>query len=207
MLSAGQPHYPNHFARTFFLATRDVIGRHGLNAVLMLSGLDQYLDILPSESLDRAFPYAHIAALNRGLEEMYGTRGGRGMAQRIGRAWPAQGLIDFGALAGIHDPAFQALPQATRCRIGLIALADVFTHFSDQISRFEDAGDHYHVIVDSCPMAFGRVSDKPVCAAMVGLLQEVAHRASGGAEYLVHETACQAVGAPACVFTVAKQPM
>jgi predicted hydrocarbon binding protein len=207
VFSASQPHYPQRFARTFFLATREVIGRHGLNAVLTLSGLDQYLDNLPSESLNRSFPYAHIAALNRGLEDMYGARGGRGMAQRIGRAWPAQGLIALGALAGIHDPAFQALPQAARCRIGLIALADVFTRFSDQTSRVEDDGDHYHFIVDASPMAFGRVSDKPVCAALAGLLQEVVHVASGGAEYPVQEIACQAVGAPACVFTVARQPM
>lgn len=207
MFSAGQPHYPNRFARSFFLATREVIGRHGLNAVLALAGLDQYLDNFPSDSLDRVFPYAHIAALNRGLEDMYGVRGGRGMAQRIGRAWPDQGLTTFGALAGIHDPAFQALPQAARCRIGLIALADVCTRFSDQTSRVEDAGDHYQFIVAACPMAFGRVSDRPVCAAMVGLLQEITHWASGGAEYPIQEIACQAVGAPACVFVVNKHPM
>ncbi len=35
MISVGQPHYPNRFARYFFLATREVIGRHGLNAVLI----------------------------------------------------------------------------------------------------------------------------------------------------------------------------
>ncbi len=206
MPSIGQPHYPNRFARSFFLATREVIGRHGLNAVLSLSSLDPYLEQLPPDTLDRTFDFADLAALNRGLEDLYGVRGGRGMAQRIGRAWLAQGMNSFGALAGVGDASFQALPQPRRCQIGLIALADVFTRFSDQPSRVEDHGDCYHFVVDASPMAYGRVSDRPVCAALVGLLQEVTHWATGGADYPIQETACQAVGAPSCVFTVARLP-
>jgi len=36
----------------------------------------------------------------RGLETVYGARGGRGIALRIGRATFSMGLKNFGALAG-----------------------------------------------------------------------------------------------------------
>jgi predicted hydrocarbon binding protein len=200
-------YYPNRIARLFFLAMEDVMGKGGLNALLSLAGLDAYIDQPPPNNLARQFDFAYIAALSQALEDMYGARGGRGMALRIGRACFARGLKNFGAMAGMTDPAFVSLPLETRTRLGLDALAAIFTNFSDQHSLVNDQGDYLIFTTESSPMAWGRTSDKPVCHALTGIVQESLRWASDGHEFHVQETACRAVGENACVFRVNKKPI
>lgn len=200
-------YYPNRMARYFFQAMEDVMGQSGLNVVLGLAGLDVYVGRLPGDNLAGEFDFAAMAAIQAALEEMYGARGGRGMALRIGRASFAQGMRSFGALAGMNDPAFRALPPEARCRLGLMALANVYSSFSDQQSSFEDDEHGYRFIVQTSPMAWGRTADKPVCHALVGSLQECMRWISNGDEYYVVETACHACGDDACVFTINKTPI
>lgn len=201
-------YYPNRMARFFFLAMEEVIGTHGLSAVATMAGLDAYADSLPPDTLAREFDFAYVAALSQALDDMYGVRGGRGMAERIGRTWLAKGMQRFGALAGIDDPAFRALALPDRCKLGLQALADVFTIFTDQHCHLEDDDEHvYRFVVTNSPMAWGRQADKPVCQVLVGLIAELMRWVSNGYVYAVQEVSCTAVGAPACVFTVSKKPM
>lgn len=200
-------YYPNRIARYFFLAMEDVMGQNGLNVVLSLAGLDVYLDRLPPDNLAGEFDFAAMSAIQEALEEMYGPRGGRGMALRIGRASFSQGMRTFGALAGMNDPAFRALPRDSRCRLGLMALANVYSSFSDQESSFAEDTQSYRFIVENSPMAWGRTADKPVCHALVGCLQECMRWISNGYEYYVSETACHACGNEMCEFVIHKVPM
>lgn len=197
---------PNRFARYFLKATSEIIGHHGLDAILSLAQIDAYHDDLPPDTLDRDFSFAHMAQLNQALEDMYGVRGGRGMAQRIGRAWLGHGLTSFGALGGIDDPAFRALDRTHRAHLSLLALADVFTRFSDQHCRIEERPETFHFVVQPCAIAHGRRSDHPVCAAMLGLLQETLRWSSNGYDFPLQESACQASGDPACIFIAGKTP-
>ncbi len=87
---------------SLFLAMDEVMGQHGLEEALDMA----HIDHLPPDDLAREFAFDRIAALNAALDEMYGARGGRGMALRAGRAWFAQGMKSFGALTGVGDPAF-----------------------------------------------------------------------------------------------------
>ena len=72
--------YPNKMARIFLLALEEVMGRNGLNALLNLIDLRQYIHELPPDNLQREFDFAHISNINTGLEDIYGPRGGRGLA-------------------------------------------------------------------------------------------------------------------------------
>src|SRR5215510_10090556 len=99
--------YPNKFARIFIEAMEEVMGKNGLNAVLNLAGLQHYVDNYPPDNLEKGFDFSEFTALNVALEDMYGPRGGRGLALRAGRATFAQGLRSFGALAGVGDLAFK----------------------------------------------------------------------------------------------------
>jgi predicted hydrocarbon binding protein len=200
-------YYPNRIARYFFEAMEDVMGQSGLNMVLSLAKQDIYIDHYPPDNLATQFDFASMAAIQVALEEIYGVRGGRGMALRIGRACFSQGMRSFGAMGGMTDPAFRALPRDERTKLGLQALADIFTKFSDQRSAFEEADKNYRFIVENSPMAWGRMADKPVCHALAGILQECLRWSSNGYEYIVHETACRACGAEACVFTINKTPV
>jgi len=84
-------YYPNKIARIYIEAMEDVMGVNGLNAVLNLAGLGQYAGNYPPDNLNKEFDFAEFTALNAGLEEMYGPRGGRGLAlrRRAARLWGA----------------------------------------------------------------------------------------------------------------------
>jgi len=197
-------YYPNRFARELLLAMEEVMGRHGLDAILGSAGLSQFIDELPVETLQRQFDFRAVSKINAALDDLYGLRGGRGMALRSGRAWFARGLINFGALRGIADPAFRALPLEDRSRVSLRALADIFSNFSDQTSRVEEDATVFRFIVEQSPFAYERQSDRPVCHPLVGLLQEHVRWASNGREYIVRETHCAASGEGHCTFLINK---
>jgi len=105
-------YYPNKIARIYIAAMEEVMGKNGLNAILNLAGLHQYIDNYPPDNLERQFDFADFTSLNIALEDMYGPRGGRGLALRAGRACFSQGLKNFGALAGVGDLAFKVLRWA-----------------------------------------------------------------------------------------------
>lgn len=174
------------------------MGQHGLDETMALA----HIDAPPPDNLDREFPFDGIAALNAALDQMYGQRGGRGMALRAGRAWFAQGMKSFGALSGIGDPAFRRLPLDMRVKLALQAQAEVFTNFSDQASRLEVTPTTLNFIIENSPFALGHHAEKPVCHPLVGLLQECARSASNGRDYTVRETHCIATGEAACIIVL-----
>jgi hypothetical protein len=200
-------YYPNKIGRIYLQAMEEVMGRNGLNALLNLTGLRPYIQELPLDNLERGFDFADFSNLNKGLDDIYGPRGGRGLALRGGRATFARGLKGFGALAGVGDLAFKVLPLATKMRIGLPAMARVFTQFSDQITRVESFDDHQLYYIDRCPVCWGREADRQICYVAVGLLQEGLRWVSGGLEFRVEEVECFAQGAEACTFKIDKDPI
>lgn len=195
-------YYPNRIARAFFVAMDDVMGQNGLNMLLGGANLTQYTAAPPPDNLNREFDFAAIAALSESLEQMYGPRGGRGMALRIGRAAFAHGIKGFGVMRGLGAPAFRALPLDQRIDFGLQALATVFTHFSDQTSIVAADGDALLFKVENSPFAWGRTADKPVCHALVGIIQEALRWASNGYEFYVREVTCRATGGDECIFRI-----
>jgi predicted hydrocarbon binding protein len=200
-------YYPNRIARIIFEALEEIMGRNGFNAILNLADLSQYIDNYPPENLNREFDFAELSALMEALEQMYGPRGGRGLAQRAGRAAFAEGLRNFGALAGAGDLAFKILPLPAKVRIGLPAMAKIFTQLSDQISNVHEFDDHYIYTLERCPMCWGRKSDKPVCFMGKGLLEEGLRWVSGGHEFKVEMDNCIAKGDEMGRYVVRKNPI
>lgn len=200
-------YYPNKIARIYLEAMEDVMGKNGLNAVLHLAGLSHLIDNYPPSNLEREFDFADYSALNGALEEMYGPRGGRGLGLRAGRASFAQGLSDFGYLVGMADLAFRMLPLGVKVKVGVKAMAETFTRFSDQTSRVVEEENRYIYIIERCPVCWGRQCQKPCCFAAVGLLQEGLKWVSSGRNFRVEEISCVARGDPTCDFAIYKQPL
>lgn len=199
--------YPNKVARIYLLAMEEIMGKNGLNAILNMAKLSSLIDNYPPDNLDKQFDFSQYSALNAALEEMYGPRGGRGLALRAGRAAFARALQSFGAMAGAGDLAFKVLPLGTKLKMGLPAMAGIFTQVSDQISKVEEKDDHFIYVIERCPVCWERTSDKPVCYAAVGLLQEGLRWVSGGKEFRVEEITCHANGDEFCTFAVYKEPI
>ena len=59
-----------------------------------MAGLPQLIEGFPPDNLNREFDFAYTSAIYQALEEIYGPRGGRGLAMRAGRTglprapWP-----------------------------------------------------------------------------------------------------------------------
>jgi predicted hydrocarbon binding protein len=199
--------YANKIARISLQALEEVMGKNGLNAILNLAHLPHLIDNLPPDNLGREFNFADFSALNQALEEMYGPRGGRGLAQRAGRAAFADSLRNFGALAGVGDLAFKVLPLHTKMRIGIPAMAKIFSQISDQYSTVQEREEDFVYTIHRCPVCWGRTADRPVCFIAVGLLQEGLKWLSGGNEFRINESRCIAMGDPVCDFVIQKRPI
>jgi hypothetical protein len=200
-------YYPNKFARITIEALEEVMGKNGLNAILHLAGLSEIINNYPPDNLEKEYDFAYFTALCVALEEMYGPRGGRGLALRAGRATFADALRGFGALAGVGDLAFKVLPLAAKLKIGLPAMANIFTQFSDQISNVHEEGDKYVYTLERCPMCWNRKSDRPVCYVGQGLLQEGLRWVSGGHEFKVDLQSCIACGDDMGRYIIYKEPI
>lgn len=201
-------YYPNKFALITLDAFEQVMGKNGLNAILNLAHLTHLIDNYPPDNLNKEFDFAYYTAVNVALEEMYGPRGGRGLALRAGRALFADALRNFGALAGVGDLAFKVLPLPAKLRIGIPAMARIFTQVSDQRTTVQELDNEILYTIHKCPVCWGRTgSDKPVCFIATGLLQEGLKWVSGGSEFRVNESRCIGMGDEVCEFVIQKTPI
>jgi predicted hydrocarbon binding protein len=201
-------YYPNKFGLIMLDALEDVMGKNGLNAILNLANLGHIIGKFPEDNLQKGFDFTDVSLINQALEEMYGPRGGRGLALRVGRATFSDVLKNFGALAGVGDLAFKVLPLQAKIRIGAPAMAKIFSQMSDQITTVEEQEDVFLYTIHRCPVCWGRKDvDKPVCFIAVGLLQEGLKWVSGGNEFRVNESKCIAMGNEVCEFVIQKLPI
>ncbi len=200
--------YPNRFGLILFDALEGIMGRNDLNAILDMAGLSQFISSPPPDVLDKGFDSAYISALNRALEAMYGPRGGRGLQLRLGRVLFAQGLANFGPLAGVSDLAFKVLPLQARLQVGLPAVAKVFDSLSDQISYVRDpGGDRYHYVIEQCSMCSGHAAERSGGFIAAGIIEEAVRWISGGRTFRVDQVSCMGMGHANCTFHVHKEPI
>ena len=211
MADAPQPSgylYPHRFGLILFNALEEIMGRNGLNAILNMAHLGQFITDPPPDTMDKGFDFAYISALNRALEDMYGPRGGRGLQLRLGRVLFVRGLANFGALVGASDLAFRILPLQSKVRAGLPAVAKVFDSLSDQTSYVRDpGGDQYHYIIERCSMCWGRSVERPGGFIAAGIIEEALRWISGGRAFRVNQITCIGMGHSNCTFQVYKEPL
>jgi predicted hydrocarbon binding protein len=86
-------------------------------------------------------------------------------------------------------------------------MAGIFTQFSDQKSYVYEEADRFIYVIERCPVCWGRRTDRPVCYAAIGLLQEGLRWVSGGKEFRVEQISCIAMGDPNCSFAIYKEPI
>ncbi|MCK7506423.1 MAG: 4-vinyl reductase [Desulfobacterales bacterium] len=171
--------------------------------------MNHYIENYPPDNLDKGFDFAELSAIGTALEEMYGPRGGRGLALRAGRATFADALKNFGALAGAARPGIcrpAASIQAENWPAGL--RQDLLP-----VERPAQLRSRKRILNSSgpsinAPSAGGRTNvDKPVCYVATGLLQESLKWVSGGNEFRVNESKCVAMGDAVCEFVIQKEPI
>lgn len=198
-------YYPNQFGRIILLSMEEVIGNHETVTLLNQADLSQWIEKYPPNNLELKFSFEHVSSLQQALEEIYGTRSGRGLATRVGRACFKHGLREYGTVVGFTGLAYRLLPLDEKLRNGATMFANVFNRFSDQIVSLNEDSEHLYWKIERCPVCWHRSTDAPACHLAVGLLQEALYWVSSGKHYHVEETACVAQGDPACLFMIRKK--
>lgn len=200
-------YYPNRMGRILLLAIEDVIGHTGLTAVMKLAGYENIGNPLPPNNTDRQFAFETLSRLMEALDALYGPRGARSVALRVGRVCFKYGLREYGPVVGIGELTFQLLPLSIKLEKGIRLFADVFNSFTDQVVRVEETPDTFYWYVERCPVCWDRQTDQPSCHLSVGVLQEALLWVSGGKTFQVEEQACVACGDEACIIAITKTPL
>jgi len=205
----GSPQYfyPNKMGRIVFLALEEVMGRNGVNAILNLARLQHHIGNYPPNDFAKKFAFDELSQLLQALDEMYGPRGGRGLARRAGHACFRLGIKDFGPMLGIADLTFRILPLNMKLRIGFEVLAQTLNKFTDHLVRLGEDGQYFQWIMERCGVCWGRKSTLPCCHLFVGILEEGLYWISGGKNFYVEEVACIAAGDPACTILISRRPL
>lgn len=199
--------YPQKMGRIIFLGMEEVIGSGGVDAILRLASLEDFIQNYPPSRAERAFSFEKVSSVQGALEKKYGPRGGRGLALRVGRACFAHGIKEYGSLLGLTEMAFRLLPLSTKLHTGIGAFADLFNKHTDQKVRVEEKDDKIFWHIERCPLCWQRKTEEPACHLAVGLLQEALYWVSGGKVFSVEETACIAQGDEACTIVIDKTPL
>jgi predicted hydrocarbon binding protein len=199
-------YYINKMARIYVKAVEETIGPEAIKAVYEAAGVPLAL-YPPPNDFAKAFDFAYFSGMNGAIDQMYGQRGGRGLSMHAGRASYAQGFAEFGTMVSTGDLAFKAIPVKAKLTIGLKAIAQVFTKFSDQQTTVEDDDTQLVYTIHRCPVCWGRSSAKPICHLTIGLLEAGTYQVSAGRTFLIEEVACQAAGDQVCRFHIQKEPL
>lgn len=195
-------YYPLKIGRILLCGMEEVMGSHGLDALLRLASLEQYIQNYPSSSAERSFAFETVSKLMVTLEQAYGPRGGRGLALRSGRACFSYGLKEYGAVTGLTETAFRMLPLPIKISTGIKAIAELFNKQTDQRVRVEEKEGKIHWVIERCPMCWERTAGEPVCHLAVGMLQETLYWLSGGKVFDVKEITCIAQRDAACTILI-----
>jgi predicted hydrocarbon binding protein len=196
--------YPNKWSRVFLQSIEEIIGYKSLKAVLDQADLKHLIPNTPQNDFVQSMPFSEISRILVSLEQLYGPRGGNGLAFRAGRVFFKTGLKEFGEELRITDTDFRLLPLDKKINVGLEALARLFNQQTDQLVKIEVFPNQTLWITNRCPFCWNRSADSHVCYIEVGMLQEALCWISGGKYFHIEEIECIAMGDSSCTIAIAK---
>jgi hypothetical protein len=194
--------YPNRGARVLLLGLEDLLGHHGLVALLKLATLEHWMVNLPPDNLDREVDFSQLTALTQGLLALYGLRSGSGLARQAVRSTFIEAWENQGALAGFKDPQFKELPMERRLEIGAMGATRVFNELTDFGIHFHLGSEGASFEFANCPYCIDVHADSPICGGSVGWVEGLLTLIELQDDYSVKETSCSAVSGRCCTFLV-----
>jgi predicted hydrocarbon binding protein len=199
--------YPNIWGRSILTSANEILGDNGVNALLNLAGLQEYIGNYPPDNIRKEFPFSHVARLQQALYDMYGSRGARVFATRGGEQTFRHSMDKYDKVQKAAQAAMRVGSTEMRNRVGLQFFSKFFNTVSDQIVRIDDDDNYWYWIIERCPMCWERTADEPVCHLGVGVLNAASTWATGGVKFRIQEIECKAKGDENCVYALDKAPI
>ena len=158
-------------------------------------GLEKYLQDMPGAMVDER----EVIALHQRLRAALGDASARAVAREAGLRTGDYLLAN--RIPGAAQLVLRILPPRLASRVLLGAIGGHSWTFAGSGTFRAEAGHPVRLSIASCPLCRGTSAETPVCdyyaATFERLYRVLVHRRA-----TVTETACQAMGAPACRFEV-----
>lgn len=200
-------YYPNVWGRSILTSAEEILGPGGVNALLNLAGLKDYIDHYPADNIQKAFPFEHVSKLQQAFYDMYGSRGARVFATRAGEQTFKYSMNKYDKVQKAAQAAMSVGSAEVRHRVGLQFFSKFFNAVSDQHVRIAEDETCWYWIIETCPMCWERTAIEPVCHLGVGVLNAASFWATGGRHFRIAETQCIAMGDETCIYTIEKTPI
>ena len=179
------------------------IGKNGLVAILNQANLSSLIGDSHESNFSQNFDFSKISTIFMAVEEIYGSRGGKGLVFRAGRDVFNNYLKTYGVYNIVGKTEFSELPELVKIKFGLNIFAKVFNFVSDQITNAKEINNTHYLTIHRCPYCWDRFNeDEPICSFASGLIKESLKWISGGIEYKVYESQCIASGDEVCEFRI-----
>jgi predicted hydrocarbon binding protein len=198
--------YPNIWGRSILTSAAEILGENGVNALLNLAGMQQYIGHYPLDTIKKEFPFSHVARLQQALYEMYGSRGARVFGTRGGEQTFQHSMNKYNKVQRAAQAAMRFGTTEARHRVGLQFFSKFFNTVSDQVVRIDEDETHWYWVIERCPMCWERTANEPVCHLGIGVLNAASSWATGGVKFRIQEVACKATGDENCIYALDKNP-
>jgi hypothetical protein len=207
LVAARIDSYSARFGRIILLASEEILGLGELNQVLELARLADYIGQPAVSEQGREFHFKYAGRIQAALESAYGSKAGRGLALRVGRACFGFGLREFDSELRMTAMDFRMLPLPSRLKTGSEVLARLFNQFGDQRVRLELNEKNIFWFIERCPLPREREAEAVCCALAMGFFQEAYYWMSAGKYFLVEEKTCISRGDSKCTLVVDRDPV
>jgi predicted hydrocarbon binding protein len=200
-------YYPNKWARIILTSAEEVMGRQGVNAMLNMAKLPEYIGNYPPDNMKKAFSFEGVGQLQEAIWDFYGPRGARVFAVRAGEQAFVEGLAQFKSVAAAAQVAMRVGSLEAKVKLGLEFFSKFFNTVSDQVVEIDEDEKHWIWRITRCPVCWEREADDPVCHLAIGVLQAALGWTTEGKKFRVMETECKAKGDENCVIVIEKIPV
>jgi len=197
-------YYPNLWGRSILTAAEEILGVQGVNALLNLANLPEYIGSYPPDNIKKEFPFEHVAGIQEALREMYGTKGARVFATKGGEETFNYSLEKYDKVQKAAQAAMTIGAMRTRLKAGLLFFAKFFNTVSDQVVRVEEDETHWKWVIEVCPMCHGKTANEPICHLAVGVLNAASTWATSGESLRIQPIQCKAMGAKEGIILLEK---
>jgi bacteriochlorophyll 4-vinyl reductase len=196
----------NSIMRLALRATEATLGQSGLNAILRVAGLENYIEQPPRNDNQLGTPGTDLSALLAAILHMYGENATRGLFRRWGVLF-GQGGVESRPTAKLLRPMLTFLPLNRK----VLTLLETLVREADQargepLHTVTETDDAFVLVFNDCLYCHGLRTSEPICLTVVGTL-EATLKWGTGRDYTVSETTCTARGDEACTFVIDKRPL
>lgn len=188
---------PNKWAGAYFNNFVEIAGKPSLLSLFGLGNLNHVgWQHFPPDNMKCEIDFVDIATFNKTLIELYGSRGGKGLQEKIGTLHLSTYLPEI----------FPLLPDEGSPGDKLYHLLELsgkmWMRHSDIQCRIERTATGITLTMITCPYCWNIEEPEPVCYALVGLLSEAVREIDPDFDCTISETACCAMGDQHCIFEI-----